>query len=103
MAAAKKIKHVFKTVTTAGTRVQVASSKTLAKNLILSTPANTGVIYFGDVTVAAAQQGITVPPSSQIKLSDLLGDKPIDLNLLYVDAATSGDKLSIAYFEDYEA
>lgn len=103
MAAAKKLKHVLKTVTTAGTRVQVSTTKILAKNVVLTTPANTGLIYFGDVTVAAAQPGIIIPASSTVKLADLGVDKPVDLSLLYVDAGTSADKLSVAYFEDYEA
>lgn len=101
------IKTGVKTVTTAGTRVRLTASKTIAHKLRISAPAaNSGVVYIGDDTVAAAS-GYPLAPGASVNLVDLLGtaqpgngDEPaFDLNNIWADAASNGDKVAFLYFD----
>lgn len=85
-----------KTVTTAGTAVQVTATPTTIKSIYVSADmGNVKSIVVGDSSVVAAlssQRGIQlIPGATPIKL-DIN-----DLSLLWVDALSSGDKLSYAY------
>lgn len=98
------VKSASKTVTTAGTRVALSTVDLWARGLILLPPAaNSGVTYFGDVTVAAAS-GLSMAAGIQVKALEALGLKDdigaVNLKNCYVDAATSGDKVSFMYFEE---
>lgn len=96
------LKSGAKTVTTAGTRAALSTTPIWARSLRLSAPAgNTGVVYIGDVTVAAAN-GISIAAGSIVSFSDLFGADNTTVNLanIYVDAATSGDKVTFAYLEE---
>lgn len=98
------LKSGAKTVTTAGTRVALSTSSVWARGLRFSAPAaNAGVVYVGDVTVAAAN-GLSLGAGSVVSFADLFGNVEGDLpaiNLadVYVDAATNGDKITFAYLE----
>jgi len=86
-----------KTVATAGTAVRIIVSSTPCKVVWVSADlGNTGgPMVIGDLNVVAAdssQQGIVLIPGNP--------PTPIyvsDLNLLWVDAQTNGDKISYAY------
>lgn len=88
---ANEINHGVVTVTTATTRVRFngGTSLPLKKGRVfLATPVgNTGDVYIGDVTVAAAN-GFTLSKGTNIEIE-------IDnINKLYADAANNGDKVS---------
>lgn len=86
-----------KTVTTAGTRVQVSASSVPCKCVIVSADlGNTNPIVVGGANVVAAsgsQQGIVLIPANGPVTLNIN-----NLNKIYVDAITNGDKLSYAYF-----
>ena len=89
-------------VTTAGTRQQLSATAILADNVsIQANPANTGLIYVGDNTVSSthcwilsAGQFLSLEGSRRRDGSDWL-----DLSTIYVDAATSGDKVQWGYLK----
>lgn len=102
-----QIRNGAKTVTTAGTRVALSSSDLWVTGLKLSAPAaNSGVVYIGDVSVAASN-GYVMSAGAQVDFKDLAGSSPapsdvarFNLKNMYVDAATNGDKLTFCYFEE---
>lgn len=101
-----QIRSGVKTVTTAGTRVALSATDNWVIGLQISPPAaNAGVVYLGDVTVAAAN-GRVVAAGAVVDFKDILGIAPspemlprINLKDTYVDAATNGDKITFNYLE----
>lgn len=92
----KTIVSGTKTVTTAGTAVQITTSSVSCKEVLVSADlGNTNPVVVGDSNVVAAnnsQQGVVlVPGTTPLRL------KVSDLNLLWVDSQTDGDKLCYAY------
>lgn len=104
MAAIKPV-MTEKTVTTAGTRVQVSTTDVFVSAIFCETPrANTGYIYIGGSTVSSTVffhefaigkdtwsmtspiAGLGRPPSNAINLADL-----------YVDSSVNGEKVKITY------
>jgi hypothetical protein len=86
------------TVTTAGTRVALASARTSACWVnVQSKTGNTGAIYVGGSTIAAGRgytlmsqgDGFLLPPVADINM--------YDLSTIYVDAATNGEGVNILY------
>lgn len=74
------------TVSSAGTRVQLASN-TLTNGAILQAPStNTGLIYVGVVTVSSTVYGAELQPGQAVSFA---GNNS---NLIYIDASVSGDK-----------
>jgi hypothetical protein len=97
------LKSAAKTVTTAGTRVALSTTQVWARGLQISAPAaNAGVVYIGDITVAASN-GLSLAAGSSVSLAALFKDidNMIALNLasIYVDSATNGDKVTLVYLE----
>lgn len=82
------------TVTTAGTRVALASSTTAKYVIITAKEANTGVIVVGGATVVAAastRQGTPLNPGGSIGL-------PIDnLADVYLDSTVSAEGVTFTY------
>lgn len=81
------------TVTTAGTRVQLAA-QVCRKVLIQAHESNTGTIVVGGATVVAAlvgRRGVALFPtqSQAFEVSNL--------NLLYIDSTADGDKINFYY------
>ena len=96
-----KVKTDVITVTTATTRVALGSGVKAHKLRVKALPGNAGVVYFGDVTVAAAN-GYVLAAGAELVLDssdhwDQSNMPEFDLSQLYVDAATNGDKVSILY------
>lgn len=93
-----KIVSGTKTVTTAGTALQVTSTFTPIGGVWLSADlGNTNPVVVGDSSVVAAnssQRGIVLVPGSQSIFLSIN-----NLNLLYVDSQTNGDKLCYAYLQ----
>ena len=85
-----------KVVTTAGTRVQVATASTPCRRITISAlDTNTNVVVVGTSTCVAAagtRRGIQLLPGASV---DILLD---DLNKLYLDSVTNGEGITYAYF-----
>ena len=86
------------TVAAAGTRVQFPVVDRVVKVYLYGPSGNTGIMYVGDVTVAATN-GIPVVKSVAPVTIDAPEGQVIDLTTLYVDAATSGDKIAYSYLQ----
>lgn len=92
-------KIVNKTVSSAGTRVQLFSSETPCHSFtIQANSGNTGVIYLGDVTVSSTVYGAAITKGTSFSASCDGNDSKLDLSLWYIDAGTSNDAVSITYF-----
>lgn len=87
-----------KSVTTAGTAVQLSSTSVPCRMVeIQARVANTGNIAVGSSSVVAAagsERGIILVPGASVSL------RVTDLNKLYLDAAVSGEGVSFLYFND---
>lgn len=85
-----------KTVTTAGTAVQITATPTAIKGIWLSADMVAGIpVAVGDSGVVAnvtGQKGILLTPGSPATFLPIN-----DLSLLYVDSLTNGGKLCYAY------
>lgn len=86
-----------KTVTTAGTAVQVTTSATPIGGVWVAADMGGGPLAVGDSSVLAAnssQQGVILTPGNPSTFIPIN-----DLSLLWVDAQTSGHKLCYAYLQ----
>jgi len=92
-----------KTVTTAGTRVQVSATDLMVKKIIVAGhAANTGHIYLGDSNVSSTvglQLKVGAPPLVIGDLEIAGRDDYFNLKNMWVDASVSGEKVSILYFQ----
>lgn len=75
------------TVTTAGTRVQMASVALVAGVTIKALPTNTGLIYIGGATVSSSNGFILSARESVFIAAD-------NLNRFYVDSSVNGEGVS---------
>ncbi len=90
-----------KEVATAGTRVPLKAARTDAYGLSVHAPAaNTGTIFIGGPTVSATS-GIEVAKGTSYTFPPLPLGMTYDLNLIYADAATSGDDIKFVYLSKY--
>lgn len=80
-----------KTVTTAGTRVQLGESRTINAVAITALEGNTGAICVGGKTVVAKLENRTGTPLAAKATVSLETD---DLGDLYIDATVNGDGVS---------
>ncbi len=89
-----------KTITTAGTQLPIATSKTLVTSIVIQAhPANTGYIYVGDSTVDA-NTGIRLSAGDKFSISvdpRNQGASLIDLNKLYLDTSVNGEGARLLY------
>lgn len=89
------------TVTTAGTRVQAASSSTACYILIFESIA--GTIYVGDSTVASTKYVAKLTAGQRLVLQGYPDGGPnagcFQLSSFYLDCATNGDKCQVTYFQ----
>ena len=93
-----------KTVTTAGTRVQLTTVKLMVFCVtIQALPGNTGNIFFGDSDVSSTQAFVELSPGS---VYGIVGDmnpnqkgnlETMDISTLYIDAEENGDGVHIGY------
>lgn len=86
-----------KDVTTAGTAVPLASTKTKC-NWILMHPktANTGHIYLGDSGVTATN-GVVMDVGDSDVVWPMMTFAEYDLNQIYIDASVSGEGVQFIY------
>lgn len=88
----------IKKVTTAGTRLALASSSTLARRVIIQAcPENTDGVVVGASTVVASfatRRGFLLQPGQSVTLNVK------DLADIYVDSIVSGEGVSFVYFNN---
>jgi hypothetical protein len=93
----------YVTVSSSGTPVPLSSSSVrTAACHIQADPSNTGVIYVGGVNLDATHRGVVLSPDrgTEITGPHIRGiEEEFDLSEVYIDAATSGDKVIVSYFE----
>lgn len=93
------------TVTTAGTRVQIATDTDLRYSAIkiLNPYTNTGIIYVGDSTVSSTVYDDALFPGDAIVYQALptnIGPKVYKPSLFYIDSNTSGTAVRITYEDE---
>lgn len=90
-----------KTVTTAGTAVQITATSTPTGIVwVAADLGNTNPVVVGDSSVVAASgsmQGIVLTPGN-----NSIPVNVNNLNLLWVDSQTNGDKLTYSYLQPYD-
>lgn len=97
-----KVTTFVKNVTTAGTKVQLSTTKIDASSIIIRAKlANTGIIYVGDSTSASAAAGmplqagesneLTAPPTTRGALLRF------NLQNIYIDASVNGEGVIVEY------
>ena len=83
-----------KTVSSAGTRVQITTIPTPVRRVrFQAPPGNSGITYVGISTVSASVAGIELPAGGGTETVDFIEGSPGDLSEFYCDAATNGDKV----------
>ena len=88
-----------KTVTTAGTRLQVSTTQQYARFLcIQANTGNGGNIFLGDSTVSSTVFGVKLIAGATFVIGNDGYDAKIDLAQLYCDTSNSGDGYSVLYF-----
>lgn len=96
---------LVKTVTTAGTQIQVTADTTIKPYAVYfeALATNTGYIYIGDADVSSTNYmaRLTIPsasnaPSWAIRASDL-SDHGIQLSNFWVDSSVNGEKVMVTY------
>ena len=95
--------EINKTVTTAGTRVQVSTTDLFVKKIIVAGhAANTGHIYLGTVAVSSSVGLQLKVGAAPVPLEAPLVNGHADsfnLKNMYVDSSVNGEKVSILYFQ----
>jgi hypothetical protein len=86
------------TVATSGTEVQMPVIDRVVALYLAAPAANTGIMYAGDTTVAVAT-GIPIVKSTAPVVIMAPEGHFIDMQSIWVDAATSGDKLVYSYLQ----
>ena len=83
-----------KTVTTAGTRVALASSTAIQCVNIRAKRANTGIIYVGDANVSSSALWAELYAGEEAYI------EVDDLALIYLDSSVSGEGVWFGYLSD---
>lgn len=92
------------TITTAGTKVALAATRTMCGWLTIHANAlNAGYVYVGDSTTqnnaggAKTYVGHPINADDWVSFRELGGPAYIDLRNVYVDADNDGDKITFTY------
>lgn len=87
------------TVTTAGTRVAFAASRTMADwVLVQAEPGNAGNAFVGGSTVSSSVYDAVLPALGTVTYPAVAYCTGYDLSRMYADAANNGDKVHVTYF-----
>lgn len=92
------LKTLTLTVATAGTKVNVGNLDRVVKMYFSAPAANTGLIYIGDTGVAIANC-FQLVKSTEPYVIEAPAGQIIATETIFVDAATSGDKVTINYLQ----
>lgn len=92
-----RVKSGVTAVSSSGTPVRLRNTKELVQKIYISTAGNSGLMYFGDSTVegSGTVSGLVIATtqSPQEIIFESATGGGVEFNVLYVDAATSGDDL----------
>lgn len=98
-----KLSHFTKTVTTAGTRVQLTTLGVKSPTVsIQALRGNTNVVYIGNNTVSSATHFISLAAGGTCVLSaDLFGlaGAQIELSTIWIDSAVSGEGVMVGFID----
>lgn len=95
--------HATKTVTTAGTRVQVNADATILPSSIFfeATGTNTGYIYLGLVTVSSTVYITRMPANGSWSINAVeegsAGSTGIQLSAFWIDSSVNGETCQVTY------
>lgn len=93
-----------KAVTSAGTRVALAATSTLVRQVVIQWhPSNVGNVYIGDSSVDSTHGLIlnSSNPSISFSAEDSVADEDncfFDLSTIYIDSVNSADAVKMLYF-----
>lgn len=97
MALASVLHAGNRAVTTAGTAVQLSTTKILANWIYIQPkPANTDVVYIGDSTVSSTV-GVEFAVGNSGVLWPVVGTNVYDLSTIWVDAAVNGEGVKFIF------
>ena len=83
-----------KTVSSAGTRVQVTTIPTPVRRVrFQAPPGNSGITYVGGATVSSSVAAIEFSAAGGSETVDFTEGRPGDLAEFYCDSASDGDKI----------
>ncbi len=87
------------TVATSGTEVAIAGNtvQNVVKVFLYAPAGNTGTVFIGDDTVTTTL-GIAIEKGTRYEIAAPVGQY-LDVQKIYVDAATNGDKLNVAVLQ----
>ena len=90
------------TLSVAGTRQRISSSQIIAYSvLVTAASTNTGSVVVGDSSVTATNAGAILSAGKSFQFGPIIsssgGAEKIDLNQIYWDGTSSGDKISVSY------
>lgn len=92
----------YVTVVAAGTPVPLSATAIQAPGCVIqAAKTNTGVVYVGGSNLDATHRGNELSPGDSIEIIGpmIRGiEEELNLALIKVDAATSGDKVVVSYF-----
>lgn len=90
------------TVASAGTPVPLSASQIISPGCSIRAKAtNTGNVYVGGTNLSSSTRAAELGPGDAIEIvGPQIGgtEEELDLAQIYVDAANSGDKVTVAYF-----
>lgn len=100
-----RLKSLQKNITTAGTELQLTTTKTNAYGVkIKAKIGNTGNMYVGHDNTVSATTGFELDAGEMVDVAALLGvdkDTPIDLSQIWLDSSVNGEGVCVVYFELY--
>lgn len=93
----------LKTVGAAGTQERLTdSSHTVRAVLITAKPGNSGYVYVGDKDVSSTRHGVCLDQKESVEMTtgDLgWPEAEMPLNEIWLDVSSSGDGVSVMYFD----
>ena len=96
------LKQKVVTVTTSGTPVQVFTSAVANPGSVVGVMFQphtvTSALYVGTSAVTSSAYALKLTAATQMVALPTNGN-PIDLQSIYIDAATNGDKIAVLYLE----
>lgn len=99
-----KLNEFRKTVTTAGSAVQLSLTTLKAQDILITAdPDNSGTVYIGSASVSASSKlGIPLVANESVTLpgTEYQGvQEKFDMSLIYVDSNASGDTVIVSYYD----
>ena len=98
-----KMKNITKTVTTAGTRVQLTTAKILVPMVVIQAlSGNTNPVFVGSTNVSSTLYFVRLAATNSVSITALTagsGVTMVDLSSIWLDATTSAEGVNVGYME----